>query len=53
MDEIQGIAESIDHQLARPNLGDKVEFEYVRVNAGFVDRASDHDPSTSRVDMRS
>ena len=48
----QGLAEPIDHQFASRNIEAKAEFEYVHVNAAFADKASDHDPTISRIDMR-
>ncbi|TNE49166.1 MAG: hypothetical protein EP343_12860 [Deltaproteobacteria bacterium] len=47
----QGVAEPIDHQLGTRNMKGKVEFEYIHVNADFVDKASDHDPTISRINM--
>lgn len=47
----QGVSEPIDHQFGTRNLAGKVEFEYVHVNADFVDKASDHDPTISRINM--
>ena len=48
----QGIAEPIDHQFASRVLKGNVEFEYVHVNAAFAEKATDHDPTISRIDMR-
>ena len=45
----QGLAEAIDHQFARRSMRDCVEFEYVHLNAGFADKASDHDPAICRL----
>ena len=48
----EGLAMAIDHQFASLALRGKVEFEYVHVNSAFADKASDHDPTLSRIDMR-
>ena len=47
----EGLAEAIDHQFLSRVLEGRAELEYIHVNSVFAIKASDHDPTVSRIDM--